>query len=105
MGKTSGDFLPESGLIDLEYMFEWNEVYPIMQYTGLKDKNGKEIYEGDIVQYNYHSCEKCGEERKKIGEIIFEKGSFKTSFPTFSDFKEFEVIGNVYENSNLLDPK
>ncbi len=71
----------------------------LMQYTGLHDKNGKEIYEGDIVNYE-----------NMTGKIIFLNASF-----IMSDFEEteewelgvineeIEVIGNIYENSELLE--
>ena len=74
---------------------------PLMQYTGLKDKNGKEIYEGDILKGNQ-------------GNFIadFENGRFIVKFPsgatvqnlcTFLDSNgEKEVIGNIYENRELL---
>ena len=73
----------------------------IMQYTGLKDKNGqKEIYVGDIVDIG-HNLYKF--------EIVFEQGCFglldrtATLSPFWQiDMNKLEVIGNIYENKDLL---
>lgn len=70
----------------------------IMQFTGLLDKNGKEIYEGDIVEFS--SFEE-GREREEI--------SWAKHFTGFCFSKEdadrYEIIGNIYENPELLSPK
>lgn len=70
----------------------------LMQYTGLDDKNGKEIYEGDIAKYE-----------NMIGKIMFFNGSF-----ILSDFEEteewelgvineeLEIMGNIYDNPELI---
>jgi len=81
--------------------------YVLMQFTGLEDKNGKEIYEGDIVnaQYNISSF------FKKVC-VYFENGCFYVDDKNpkqnlsigyfFREKKEIEVIGNLYENPELL---
>ncbi len=72
--------------------------FDLMQFTGLKDKNGKEIYEGDIIR-NLD---------KEIGEIKWLSFGWYVHCPKIDDGlhwlnqKEVEVIGNIYENPELL---
>lgn len=79
----------------------------IMQYTGLKDKNGKEIYEGDIRVGKYY----FQEEAKRGVEVMtwHEKEGYwywKNVSPSYiPDFIEVEVIGNIYENPELVQSK
>jgi uncharacterized phage protein (TIGR01671 family) len=87
------------------------EEVELMQYTGLLDKNGKEIYEGDLVKGQVASevegaepfrfeatkvvwCEECG------GFHLM--GFFHDCLYRFSNQNAVEVIGNIYENSELL---
>lgn len=73
----------------------------IMQYTGLKDKNGKEIYEGDIIKGWKDSHWHDGKDRVlKEVEWIDELGGFNI---IQIEMRECEVIGNIYENPELLE--
>lgn len=101
----NGDCVIETGRERYGYSGVGSKVLPetVGEYTGLKDKNGNEIYEGDLFKEN-----------KSTGEIKFEDGSFFIEWKVIKDFWSEslkyhaingEVIGNIYENPELLEVK
>ncbi len=87
--------------------FHWNCDIPIMQYTGLKDKNGKEIYEGDIIRIVNN--------KKTHTKVLIEAVSWNNEQSGFWPFttrikslfdnlnkNSCEVVGNIHENPELI---
>jgi len=88
---------------DQDYWQIWKSDFELMQFTGLKDKNGKEIYEGDIVRYieDYIQEDLI---KRSVGVVKYSGCSFKIDdMGSLEDWQGIEIIGNIYEHSHLLD--
>ena len=80
----------------------------LMQYTGLKDKNGKEIYEGDIAKIPNEFPEEPESSPSLILEVKFSQtlATFRIGkYFLFEYVDDCEVIGNIYENPELINSK
>ena len=93
---------------------EENNDFIILKPTGLPDKNGVKIFEGNILKYIGNECEYCGSKiyyeghKPYIVEWISEESCFETNskdnyMAVETWGSSMEVIGNIYENPELLD--
>lgn len=86
------------------------------QYTGLKDENGKEIYEGDIIEFSYDMFVGNFDTFIAKGKVVFEEGAFYVevfenerttkdeAYLLYSiNLDTIELMGNIYDNPELLE--
>ena len=105
--KMINDVIPASeiSIIELFDRYEWQEtdVEAVEQYTGLKDKNGKEIYENDILQIDDHILGDFEVLWHNLGWAIKRSVGFETLAVHKSE--NIVIVGNVHENADLLGDK
>lgn len=106
-----GGIFPQNGDGDFAIIYQQEptiEKYPVYadtvgQYTGLTDKNGKKIFEGDIVKYGDTVHKVVFEQRNGTAYFGLVYSTLETlSFGYYQDLKQIEVIGNIYDNPKLL---
>lgn len=87
---------------DMDSVWWWHEPpEAIMQFTGLCDRNGKEVWEGDVVRYTNND----GIKRVGFVEWFEEEACFYLNSLPLWEQTEKEVIGNIYQNPELLEEK
>ncbi|MFE0442728.1 YopX family protein [Aerococcus sp. NPDC058936] len=106
----------EYGMSEIEQPWEVENI-ELMQYTGLKDSNGVDIYEGDIIRGMDVLSARTGgrvDDREVVGQVVIDSSSvwgfsivvYETEYH-LNDFlendQEAKVIGNIYENPELLE--
>lgn len=94
--------------LDLHSTFTKKEEFILMQYTGLKDNNEKEIYEGDILSFTTEDYyDGFYVEKNYVEAVEFDEGSYWAGGQWLTEIIandcEATVLGNIYENPELLE--
>lgn len=115
---VNDSYMAIQGMPDLEtfqsFMFHYCDQKIVMQFTGLKDKTGKEIYEGDILKewledlvleengFWWYGIVSFKNGQWKVLQADFKYLNFDDMSKLYEDFENLEVVGNIYENPELL---
>ena len=106
------EFLIAQDDMDICNIPSYYKEYEWLQFTGLKDKNKKKIYEGDIVKYQGVVGFDYDDKDEEIEEVKYVNGAFEPIYfsqrdlHTYEDrmivVEDIEVIGNIYENPDII---
>lgn len=91
-----------SGMVFLGNKIIQDKYNIVMQFTSLKDKNGKEIYEGDILQDDEGNQQIVEFNTFIDGDGYASSGYTFRNLLSFDDTENIEIIGNIYENLELI---
>ena len=84
-------------------VYHINEYHSLMQYTGLKDKNGADVYEGDYLRHK-ESIFKIDYSELDFGFVFWHpKLKEDLGLPYLKGLKDFEIVGNIYQNPELIN--
>ncbi len=109
--KMRKDLFGDDKLVSLEggFLCKFDDGVKIMQYTGLRDKNGKEIYEGDVVKIvqdgdeTTHIVKWFGVRGYPAFDLEPQQDTCANELSDITAAGEIEVIGNIYEHPHLLE--
>lgn len=108
VGSDYGMAFTVSGSVSLDELnagkafIEQAPEFELMQYTGLKDKNGKEIYEGDIIRGTKFNYSPVFDDSEYVDAVVEWSKDTPRFLPHMLSSSPIEVIGNIYENPELL---